>query len=176
MKLNIFLFGLVGLALASCVDIPEYSDTPVIYYNGVDQYTEIDETTNKKLRENVIITVDFEDGDGDLGASSEERSDPDFTAAYGDWGNYELVTVRKLNDGSWQESILSEDQVKWMPLLKPSGKAGPLKGKIDLNTSFLYGNSTIPVTLKFKVRIRDRALRVSNQIETDTIQVPGYPL
>ncbi|PWJ58371.1 hypothetical protein CLV98_104230 [Dyadobacter jejuensis] len=176
MKLPIPIYALIMLAVGGCVEIPDYDATPEIFYNGIDQFTELNATTNEKVRENVIITIDFTDGDGDLGVSTEERSDSAFIKPYGDWGNYELVTVRKLADGTWQEFILSEDKVKWMPLLKPNGKSGPIKGKIDLNTSYLYGNSTVPVTLKFKVRIRDRALRVSNQIETDTISVPGYPL
>lgn len=173
MKFNTLLFFASAIALASCVDIPDFSDTPQIFYNGIDQSTETD-SSGRKIRENVVITVDFEDGDGDLGASSEERSDPAFTAPYGNWGNYELVTARKGANGQWTESILAGDSLKWMPILKPDSKAGPIKGKLDLNTSFLYGNSTVPITLKFKVRIRDRALRVSNQIETDSVVVPGY--
>ena len=173
MNFKTLLFFACALALASCVDIPDFSDTPQIFYNGVDQSTETD-SSGKKIRENVVITVDFEDGDGDLGASSEERSNPEFTARYGSWGNYELVTARKGTNGQWTESILAGDSLKWMPILKPDAKPGPIKGKLDLNTSFLYGNSTVPITLKFKVRIRDRALRVSNQIETDSVVVPGY--
>lgn len=169
MKLKVSLFLMFAVALTGCVDIPDFDDTPKIYYNGVDQFTEINDSTGKKIRENVIITIDFEDGDGDLGASVEERAD----TTHG-WGNYELVTATKGADGKWTERILAEDRFKWMPILKPDGKPGPIKGKLDLNTSFLYGNSTVPVTTKFKVRIRDRALHVSNQIETDSIQVPGY--
>ncbi|TLU99412.1 hypothetical protein [Dyadobacter luticola] len=174
MKLKVSLFLMCGVALASCVDIPDFDDTPKIYYNGIDQFTEVNDSTGKNVRENVVITVDFEDGDGDLGASADERSDSSFIRPYGTWGNYELVTARKGADGKWTESILAEDQYKWMPILKPDGKPGPIKGKLDLNTSFLYGNSTVPITVKFKVRIRDRALHVSNQIETDSILVPGY--
>jgi len=174
MKIKVLLFFVSAIALASCVDIPDFSDTPKIFYNGIDQYTETDE--KGIMREKVIITIDFEDGNGDLGASPEEYSSPIFKKPYGNWGNYELVTVRKIAPGKWQESILSEDSIKWLPILKPDGKPGPIKGKLDLNTSFAKGNSTIPVTLKFKVRIRDRALNVSNQIETDSVIVPGYPL
>ncbi len=174
MRLKSYIPVLFVFLLSGCVEIPKYDDTPSIYYNGVDQFTEIDDVTNKKIRENVIITIDFEDGDGDLGASSVERIDSSFIGKYGDWGNYELVTIRKELDGSWTESILSEDKVKWLPLLKPDGKSGPLKGKLDLTFPYNYANSTVPITIKYKVRIRDRALRVSNQIETDTVVVPGY--
>jgi len=180
MKFNILVFFVSAIALASCVDIPDFSDTPTIFYNGIDQFTETD-STGRRIRENVIITIDFEDGNGDLGATSDERNDPKFTAPYAKFmapyaalGNYELVTARKELNGRWTESILAGDSLKWMPILKPDGKAGPIKGKLDLNTSFLYGNSTVPITLKFKVRIKDRALHQSNQIETDSVVVPGY--
>lgn len=169
-KLNIALFFLSAVALTNCVDIPDYSDTPEIDYNGIDQNTEVDETSGKKVRENVIITINFRDGDGDLGEEIDQRD----TLKYGEWGSYELTTARKNKDGSWSESILAEDKYKWIPVLKPDGNPGPINGKLDLNTSFLYGNSSVPVTVKFKVRIRDRALRVSNMIETDTISVPSY--
>jgi len=174
MQSKVSLFIILAATALGCVDIPDFDNTPKIYYNGVDQSTEINDSTGKKIRENVVITIDFEDGDGDLGATDAERSDPAFTAPYEPWGNYELVTARKGADGKWTESILAEDQYKWMPILKPDGKAGPLKGTVDLNASFLYGTSTVPVYVRFKVRIRDRALHISNQIQTDSIQVPGY--
>ncbi|TDE18243.1 hypothetical protein [Dyadobacter psychrotolerans] len=173
MKFKILLFFVSAIALASCVDIPDFSDTPTIFYNGIDQFTVTDESGT---REKVVITIDFEDGDGDLGATDSERDNDAFKKPYGKWGNYELVTARKLANGKWLETILSEDSVKWMDILKPDGKPGPIKGKLDLNTYFARGNNTIPITLKFKIRIRDRALHVSNQIETDSVVVPGYPL
>lgn len=171
MKLNICLFIVSAIALASCVDIPDFSSTPKIYYNGIQQYTVFD-TAGNKSEEKIILTIEFEDGDGDLGVSAEERSD---TIKYKDWGNYELVTMTKQPDGSWTESIRSEDRFKFMPILKTDGKPGPIKGKLDLNTSAKYSRSAVPVTQKFKVRIRDRAMNVSNQTpESDTVVVPGF--
>lgn len=159
--------------------MPDFGDSPKIYYNGINQTTEAN-VTGKKIRENVSITIDFEDGNGDLGADAEERSSNEFTIPYqkrANWGykaNYELVTARKGLNGIWTESVLAIDSVKWMPILKPSEKQEPIKGKLDLNTSFTYGASTVPVTVKFKIRIIDRELHISNQIETDTIIVPAY--
>ena len=172
MKLKVSLFVVFAVAAAGCVDIPDFGDTPVIYYNGVDQYTDVDDRGVKT--EYVTITVDFEDGDGDLGVSAEERSDTVFTEPYGNWGNYELVTARRGTDGKWTESILDADQYKWMPILKPDGKPGPIKGKVDLSTSFPYGGSAVQRWVRFKVRIRDRALHVSNQVPTDSILVPVF--
>ena len=173
MKLKVLLFFVSAIALASCVDIPDFSDTPRIFYNGIDQERIEDPTGDI---ERVTITIDFEDGDGDIGVSDDERNDTNFTGKYGSWGDCELVTMQRLTNGTWTESILSVDKYKWMPLLKKDGKPGPLKGKIDINTKFYWGSSVVPVTVKFKVRIRDRALRISNQIMTDSIIVPGYNL
>jgi hypothetical protein len=173
MKLKVSLFVMLAITFAGCVDIPDFDNTPKIYYNGIDHYTVVDDSTGQR-EERIILTVDFEDGDGDLGISDAERSDTTFTRAYGNWGNYELITVRKELNGQWTEYIADEDRFKWMPILKPDGKAGPLKGKLDLNSTAFYSNSTTMITVKYKVRIRDRALRVSNQIETDTIQIPGF--
>ena len=169
MKFKILLFFITAIALASCVDIPDFDDTPKIFYNSIDTETELD-SNGKKVQENITVTIDFEDGDGDLGASDAEIAE---SVKYRDWGNYELVTST-LTDGKWVDQILAIDQFKWFPDLKPDGKAGPIKGKLDLHTSAKYFNSSVPITIRYKVRIRDRALRVSNQIVTDSITVPGF--
>jgi hypothetical protein len=169
MKLRILLFFITATALGSCVDIPDFDDTPRIFYNSIDTQTELDEN-GKKVQENITVTIDFEDGDGDLGASDAEIAD---SVKYRDWGNYELVTST-LTNGKWVDRINTVDLFKWFPDLKPDGKSGPIKGKLDLHTTAIYFNSSVPVTIKYKVRIRDRALRVSNQIETDSIIVPGF--
>ncbi|SEI60513.1 hypothetical protein SAMN04487995_1611 [Dyadobacter koreensis] len=169
MKWKIYLFFVSSIALASCVDIPDFDNTPKIYYNSIDQST-LTDSSGRKIQENVIVSIDFEDGDGDLGASDAERSD---SVKYRDWGNYELVTSR-LEGGKWVDRILALDRFKFFPMLKPDGKSGPIKGKLDLNTTFFYSGSATPVWVKFKVRIRDRALRVSNQVPTDSILVPAF--
>lgn len=173
MKFKILLFFITAIGLASCVDTPNFDDTPKIYYNSIDQDTQLD-TNGNKTQENVTISIDFEDGDGDLGASTEDLADSTgFIAKYGTWGNYELVTSR-LTNGKWVDQILDVDKYKWFPLLKLDGKSGPLKGRLDLHTSFYYFGSSTPVWVKFKIRIRDRSLRVSNQVETDSISVPNF--
>ena len=172
MKVKISLFFILAGAALGCVDIPDFDDAPKIYYSGVSQYTTESETTGKKDREYVTITIDFEDGNGDLGATSQELMDSSFLDPYGDWGNYELITLQKTENGTWIEINKDDNRYKWMPNLKPDGKQGPIKGKLDFNANFPYFNSGVMRYVKFKVRIRDRALHVSNQIETDSILVP----
>lgn len=135
---------------------------------GVPQETEV-----------VTITIDFEDGDGDLGVSSAEVQDSTYTQKYlkvPGWNLeaiYELVTMIQNKDSTWSESILPGDRFKFFPLLKTDGKSGPIKGKLDLNARFRRLNTAVPTKMKFKVRIIDRAFHISNQTpETDVVSVP----
>ncbi|MEO6284662.1 MAG: hypothetical protein ABIN80_12050 [Dyadobacter sp.] len=189
MKLKVSLFLILAVASAGCVDIPDFDDTPKIYYNGIDQYTETDTVSGKVQKtEYVTITVDFEDGDGDLGASAEDLNSKDttnnsFVKRYEKvpgWGlpaNYELVTMRMNKDSSWSETVLPGDTFKFFPILKPDGKPGPIKGKLDLVVNYRYLTSAVLSKLRFKVRIIDRAFHISNQIEIpviDAVTVPVY--
>lgn len=181
MKLKVSLFILLAVGSAGCVDIPDFSDTPKIYYNGISQETRIDSILGiPQETEVVTLTIDFEDGDGDLGASSAEVQDTtNFTKSYlkvPGWNleaNYELVTMTQNKDSTWTEAILPGDRFKFFPLLKTDGKSGPIKGKLDLNARFRRLNTAVPTKMKFKVRIIDRAFHISNQTpESDIVSVP----
>jgi hypothetical protein len=180
MKLKLSLFIILAAAAFSCVDVPDFDDTPLIIYNGIAQTTVIDTVSGKEQKtELVTLTVNFEDGDGDLGASSDDIQDTVFTKRYikvPGWNleaNYELVTMIKQKDSTWVETIMPGDSFKFFPLLKTDGKAGPIKGKLDLNVRFSYLNSAVPTKVKFKVRIIDRAFHISNQTkESDEVTVP----
>ncbi|MGV3602513.1 MAG: hypothetical protein ACO1N1_14975 [Dyadobacter fermentans] len=179
MKLKVSLFILLAAVSAGCVDIPDFSDTPKIYYNGISQEVRVDTILGVPQEAEVVtVTIDFEDGDGDLGASSAEVQDStNFTKKYKEvpgWGleaNYELVTMIQQRDSSWTESVLQGDRNKFFPLLKTDGKAGPIKGKLDMNARFRRLDTAVPTKIKFKVRIMDRGFRISNQIETDPVTV-----
>ncbi|GGH43710.1 hypothetical protein GCM10007423_41300 [Dyadobacter endophyticus] len=180
MKLKVSLFILLAAASAGCVDIPDFSDTPKIYYNGISQETRMDSVLGVPQETEVVtITIDFEDGDGDLGASSAEVQDSTYTQKYlkvPGWNLeaiYELVTMTQNKDSTWSESILPGDRFKFFPLLKTDGKSGPIKGKLDLNARFRRLGTAVPTKMKFKVRIIDRAFHISNQTpETDVVSVP----
>lgn len=167
-KLNIALFLLGSVMLTNCVDDPVYNDIPEIDYNGVSHTWTVD-STGKKV-DNVTVRFLFRDGDGDLGESIDERD----TLRYGEWGSCELTTVRLNKDGSWTEAILPKDKYIWLPKLSTDSLPTPITGIQSANTAFVYDSSYAFTTVKFKVRIRDRALNVSNTIESDTISVPGY--
>ncbi|SEI60526.1 hypothetical protein SAMN04487995_1612 [Dyadobacter koreensis] len=167
MNLKVCLFFIMSVLVASCVDLPEFNDTPKIYYNSIDHYPDTNSLGNKV--EKIIISIDFEDGNGDLGASEAERNN---SVKYADGkGNYELITCTFENN-MWVERFSSLDHNKFFPELKPDGKSAPIKGKLDLNTEAPFSNSANLVLHKWKIRIRDRSLKFSNQVVTDSILIP----
>lgn len=185
-KLLPFLFPVI--AISSCVDIPDFKDTPVISYNGVSQFTQIDTldagTPAESVQriEMVVLSMRFEDGDGDLGVNPRDLQDENLVrsryAAVPNWGlpaNYEVITMTKLSNGSWNERIFSTDSLLFFPELKTDSKPGPIKGTLDFYIRNPIGNSMVQVERRYKVRIIDRKFNISNQEvvpEGDFVKVP----
>lgn len=183
MKYKLPALLLPVIALSGCVDIPDFSNTPTIYYNGISQFTEIDtlDVGTVQRYETVILSVRFEDGDGDLGENVQDLQNPEVSAAYArasGWGlpaNYEAVTMTKQPNGSWNEAVFSGDSVNFFPVLKTDGKPGPIKGVLDMYIRNPIGNTSVMAERRYKVRIIDRAFHISNQIEVpeeDAVTVP----
>ena len=180
MKSKILFILCSTIVFSGCVDIPDFNNTPAIWYNSISQETETTVVAGANIETEVVtLTIDFEDGDGDLGASSAQVNDQNFKEQLKNvtgWGipaNYELVTMIKQPNGTWTESILPGNTDELFPDLKPDGKPGPIKGKLDLKIEFPKGRSSVQRTVKYKVRIIDRAFHISNQTaETDEVIVP----
>ncbi len=164
---------LVAVSATGCYKDPDFSTTPAILFNSVTKFTVADPfsgTTAK--RDSVVITLDFKDGDGDLGEPVEGRIDPKYT----DWGNYELKTFRRLANGSFEEVILAANAKLFFPELlkgsKKNNRRSPIEGLLDYAVYFPYSKRSTLNVVKFKIRVRDRSLNNSNVIESDTISIP----
>ncbi len=59
-----------------------------------------------------------------------------------------------------------------LPDLTKGKPKGAIEGTLDFAQLFQYGNTVKLFPTKFRIRIRDRALNVSNIIETDTLTLP----
>ncbi|WP_428667158.1 hypothetical protein [Runella sp.] len=129
---------------------------------------EVIEPFSKSKQDSVVITIDFKDGDGDLGESTDNRGN----ANYNIWGNYELRTFKKVSGNKFEEVILAANAKLFFPVLKPDRKKGPIEGKLDYAVYFPYSKNAKLTTVKFQIRVRDRALNVSNAVESDTLSVP----
>ncbi|WP_128548201.1 hypothetical protein [Larkinella soli] len=159
-----------GLAAASggCLEPPEFDYKPEIKSPTIVSYPAFDDFSQIR-KDSVVITIQFQDGDGDLGVSAEERGDT--VKNYKGWGNYQLKTFRFVN-GRFEEVPLDVNSRLFFPRLKRDDKKSPLEGKLDFAQSFPYSRGYRMTPVKFSIKIRDRSLKESNTIETDTISIP----
>lgn len=165
----------IGMALLmmGCFNEPNYSNTPAIDFRSIFPYeVAAGSGVGQSRRDSIVITVGFKDGDGDLGISLPvSRTDSALYASNGGWGNYRIRTFRLVR-GQYQEVIIPVNTTLYFPDLAQNKPKGPIEGTLDFSTIFQYGTSYQLYPVKFQIQIRDRALNVSNTIETDTISVP----
>lgn len=158
---------LFAISTTGCFTPPNYSPVPEITFNSIDKF-EVIEPFSKAKQDSVVITLNFKDGDGDLGESTDNRNN----SKYDTWGNYELKTFRRVSGNQYEEVVLAANAKLFFPVLKPDGKKGPIEGLLDYAVYFPYSRNSKLTTVKFQIKVRDRALNVSNVIETDTLSVP----
>lgn len=165
----LLVFG-IALSLTGCFKEPDYSTTPAITYKGMFKYTLPPGTgVGQTKRDSVVITIGFTDGDGNLGSSS--QADTSIYFKNGGWGNYKITTLR-LIDGKYQVYSLNDNNTLIFPDLALGKPKGPIEGTLDFNQKFFYGTVIQRYPTKFQIQIRDRALNVSNIVETDTLTLP----
>lgn len=171
---GLILFIGVTLSTVSCVDIPKYDPTPAIEFVGIDKF-DIADNDLKTEYPRVRITFSFEDGDGDLGDDAQSAERLNLLQQNGGWGNYYIRVYRLVNE-KWERYPMPELDSSQLifPILKTDGVRGPIRGKLDFDIDFAKGNGYKLTPLKFEVKIRDRQLRESNIIETDSISVPIF--
>lgn len=72
MKINSFIVFIAGILLTSCFDPPDYPDTPRIEYRDV-LFKNVGDNSDP---DSLVISIRFEDGDGDLGLRTTESAPP----------------------------------------------------------------------------------------------------
>ncbi len=184
MKNKILLIAFVSFLVSSCVGEPQFSYVPEIGFNNIRIITTEkpgDLGTTKK--DSVIITIDFKDGDGDLGFT-----DADYQALIkktGDSVQTIDINIFVSKNGKFIKSNPKEkiggnlkggNEKDKDARFKKGSLSGPIEGTIDFSTKFEYklfqgipyltGKSD---TVKFTVQIMDRALNKSNIVETTPI-------
>lgn len=174
---TLFIFC-VSFFVLSCLGEPNYSFTPEIEFNNVRVITTSspDILGNITKRDSVIISVDFKDGDGDLGFSEEDYKA--LVKRTGDSVRTIDVNIFIAKNGKFTRSNPAEKiggNLKGFRF-KQGLKPGAIEGVIDYSTNFGYTNfDKIPGlsgrsdTVKFSVQIMDRALNKSNVTESTPI-------
>ncbi len=122
--------------------------------------------------QNLIVTIGFTDGDGDIGYYAPELglNDPKFdfpadaTNPY--FTNFKVKTFHKINN-VW--TVDTVDLSARIPYLTPDGSNKALKGEIDRQLPLNIG--LVNDTFYYEIFIYDRALHQSNTVQTSSIIV-----
>jgi hypothetical protein len=164
MKLNskIALFLLSLTVFASCRPESEYPDVPAIEYSKF-----------LAIGDNGRITITFTDGDGDIGLRESDIQAPfDTSSIY--FNNCFIAYEEKVN-GQWQAGLDQQGnpvEFKYrIPYVTPQGQNKALKGSIDITiTPFYYNPISIDSdTIRYRIKIVDRALHESNEVISEEI-------
>ena len=154
----------------SCQKPPEYDNTPRISFRDVEVYSSLE---NGVKKDSLILVTRFEDGDGDLGLSTEDLEMPPFNLPNTNNGLNYFVDILIKKNGVFQTLTLPAGFTfnGRFFRLEPDGRIGPIEG--DLRYSIVIRNNNPLVqagdVLKFRVWIRDRALNQSNIEESEEV-------
>ena len=157
MKTILYIFFIsctVLLFTSSCQKKVTYPLEPVILFNSFQVYND-----------SAILSIDFTDGDGDIGLTSSDVSKP--------YDSNLFLTYYEKQKGVFKKIDLPLPFNYRIPVLNKSNKEKPLKGTISVNiTPTFYNPFSKFDTLKFDVNIKDRALNLSNTISTPEVVRP----
>ncbi|MFN8353810.1 MAG: hypothetical protein U0Y10_05180 [Spirosomataceae bacterium] len=158
---------LAGLSVAiwGCIKEPDFSTTPYITFQSIRKIVATDAFSQGK-KDSLIVTVFFQDGDGDLGMTQTEFQDA--KSPLKGINNYEIKAFRSKN-GVFSEIVLSPPLGGFFPPLRTDGKTGAIEGNLDYSFDFLQSFTPKRDTLRFEIRIRDRKLNYSNWVKTDPV-------
>lgn len=143
---KLFLITLIFIALASCneVEIPvETNSKPIIKLESVTP------TTIKEFEDSIVIVLQYEDGDGDLGS---QNPDEDF------------LEIR--------DTRLPKPDYYFVAPLSPPGSKVRIQGsmRVVVRNTFLLGSGGNELTT-FEIRMRDRAGNWSNTLTTEKLTI-----
>lgn len=178
MKNKILYISSVCLLLFACTSEPDFSVIPAISFNDIKVFTSASQgLLGVSKKDSVIITVDYQDGDGDLGFTPDELIRLKKTT--GDSLQTFLVEIFVKRNGIFLKSNPKEKFGGNFPIrFKQGTKTGPIEGSMNYSVNFEYSVfQGIPYlkgkndTIKFAVQIKDRALNKSNIVETTPIVI-----
>ncbi|WBA42510.1 hypothetical protein [Hymenobacter canadensis] len=178
--------AVASVAVGSCISPPEFPDTPSIEFKSL---TVVRQPANPGdiPADSVIITLGFEDGDGDLGLTQDEYNNPPYQrfldggALNPDHWNYiiklfvknptgQFVPYTRTPDGL---TIQPEAYYGQFPHLEPNAeKKAPLQGDLRFGQRLSLGSPFFPgQEVRYEITIKDRALNSSNTVTTSSFVV-----
>jgi hypothetical protein len=181
-----YLIPLFFLPLSSCFlwEKPIFPQEPVLDPVVEDLKEVVFDTLAQTLTDFVRLRIKFTDGDGDLGFSPQDTTAPSpFQTTINGQVNPNsfnfLAEGFQLKNGEWLPltSITNPDVIpgayngRFMPRFQDGDKVGPIEGILIHKLGFLQTEYAPNTIVKFRIKIRDRNLNTSNEVETDTIRL-----
>lgn len=177
--------GGLALGLSSCLKEPEYSTTPAISFNDVQVIRIPVKKAGEQRRDSIRMTINYQDGDGDLGLSQADQKlapfkfkNPDSTYNKFNSNFFVEIFIRNSATGKYElrptKTVASPAGYNGaFPRLTTETNNKPLKGTVTYATiPFGLGDFFQPRdSVRFEISIADRALHVSNTITTRPIYI-----
>ena len=169
--LVIFVFAL--FALASCQKKVEYPIEPKITYEGLAYVMNADST----LSGEVILSIGYTDGDGDLGLDDADTvypfcpNDPHYYNLIIDYLKWDGTSFAETPLLSWNQLTQTFDTISFNARFKRlvfNDEVKPISGTIEYKMT-VFNPLSPNDTIKLRAHLIDRALHESNVIETEII-------
>jgi hypothetical protein len=178
-RLALVLGGL-ATGLGGCLKAPEYAITPSISNNNVQVRRFKYADPRQQPIDSVFITVNFQDGDGDLGLTAAESQQAPYAFPSIFNNNYFVEPfIKDAKTGKFVSTVAMGltttgayngrfDHITDVT----SSKTAPIKGTLTRTIALGYGDLfKAGQVVRFDVSIADRALHVSNVVRTDSIVI-----
>ncbi|MFD2720065.1 hypothetical protein ACFST9_15180 [Hymenobacter monticola] len=178
-------FGLAGLGLSSCLSAPDYPVEPAIDFKSVEMV--VVPTGPRTAIDTLKFSVDFHDGDGDLGLSNDDIKVAPYNATTGGFKgrspqyNYIIQPFKRSGTNgnyTYTKFVLStegEYDGTYPRLEKDDTRPAPLKGTLTYALPVSVDGSVFNPgdTFRFEITIMDRALHASNTVTTSDVTLKG---
>lgn len=149
---------LAGMLLAGCLKTEEFPAEPRVEFKSYEQFAD-----------SARLTVAFTDGDGDIGLDQGDTLAPYNPGSF--WYHNFFVDYYRRQNGEWELQQFTLPLYYRIPVITPTGQNKALQGDISVKISPQVLPQVPGDTVRFGVRIADRALHVSNTAYTDAIVV-----
>lgn len=165
------LFVAISLLVTmnSCLKPVSYPDEP-----------ELQSVSYTKMGDSLLISIEFTDGDGDVGLNQGDTLSPYDPGSFYHYNLY--IEYFEMMNGEWVKGRLdpagnnfpTADTINFQYRIKnltPVGQNKTLRGTINVTIEAPYYNpiSHHNDSIKYRVSLIDRALNISNLLETELI-------
>lgn len=156
-NISIFLLILLIASLSSCIEEENYPLKPQIEFRSF--ATARDVSGKDSLG---AVTISYTDGDGDIGLFSWDTVEPykyNYYLKFMQLVNNQLIEVKPADT-----TVTFNGRI---PILTPLGRNKNIKGDITMYLELYFARQILKSdTVAFEIYIKDRALHLSNVVES----------